>query len=152
MVTWLSWLHAKCSSNLYIWLQLTENIIQLLGSLTWIQTVSSGSLAGLKKKKIKNSYKVVIKRYHSCLENSIVSLSLNKTRRSCVYHTCMMKGKWTKIYACNYEVVTSCFIFPFIIDTLLQISDASESGNKLQNIDWTSKAITILFKIHFPSI
>lgn len=33
------------------------------------------------------------------------------------------KGKITKMCDCNYEVATSCSIFHFIIDTVIQISD-----------------------------
>lgn len=74
---------------------------------------------------------------------------MTRIRRSCVYmHD---KGK-IKIYACNSEVATSCYILHFIIDTVLRISVVFETGNVLQNVDSTRKVTITLLRIHFPLI
>lgn len=64
----------------------------------------------------------------------------------------MTKERQTKIYACNSEVATSCYILQFIIDTALQISGGFEMGNILQNVDSTCKVTITLFRINFPFI
>lgn len=75
---------------------------------------------------------------------------MNGIRRSCVYmHD---KGKINKIYACNSEVATLCYVLCFIIDTVLRISGGFEAGNILQNVHSTGEVTITLFRIHFPFI
>lgn len=64
----------------------------------------------------------------------------------------MTKERKTKIYACNSEAATSCYILQFIINSVLQISGGFETGNKLHNVDSTVKFLLCCSELIFHSL